>query len=66
VEADTYQRSMGAVTADLKAELASLERPTGISASFGADVEERAKAFRERRCGNNRFVIESCIRLLVG
>lgn len=38
---------MGAVTADLKAELASLERPTGISASFGADVEEQAKTFRD-------------------
>ncbi len=47
VEADTYQRSLGAVTADLKAELARLGTPTGISTSFGGDVEEQAKAFRD-------------------
>ncbi len=47
VEADTYQRSLGAVTADLKTELARLGTPAGISVSFGADVEEQKKAFRD-------------------
>ncbi|NVM20443.1 MAG: efflux RND transporter permease subunit [Desulfobacterales bacterium] len=47
VEADTYQRSLGAVTADLEAELARLGTPPGISISFGGDVEIQKKAFRD-------------------
>lgn len=47
VEADTYQRSLGAVTADLRAELATMGTPPGISIGFGGDVEEQKKAFRD-------------------
>lgn len=47
VEADTYQRSLGAVTGDLKRELARLGNPPGISTHFGGDVEEQRKAFRD-------------------
>ena len=45
VEADTYQRSLGEVTYDLKRELAGLGTPSGISTHFGGDVEEQEKAF---------------------
>jgi len=47
VEGDTYQRSLGAVTGDLKVELVRLGTPADISVSFGADVEEQEKAFRD-------------------
>ncbi len=47
VEADTYQRSLGAVTADLKQQLAAIGTPPGISTQFGGDVEEQRKAFRD-------------------
>lgn len=47
VEADTFGRSLGDVTADIKAELQKMEIPEGISVSFGSDVEEQQKAFRD-------------------
>lgn len=47
VEADTFERSLGDVTADIKTELKKKGIPEGISVSFGADVEEQQKAFRD-------------------
>ncbi len=47
VEADLYQRSLGEATTDIKAVLARMDTPLGISTSFGGDVEEQGKAFRE-------------------
>jgi len=47
VDADTYQRALGAVTADLEKALAELGTPPGISTRFGGDVEEQGKAFRD-------------------
>ena len=47
VDADTYQRSLGAVTADLEKAVAELGTPPGISTKFGGDVEEQGKAFRD-------------------
>ncbi len=47
VEADTYQRSLGAVTADLKRELEKLGTPPGITTRFGGEVEEQQKVFRD-------------------
>ncbi len=47
VEADTFERSLGDITADIKTELKKKGIPEGISISFGADVEEQQKAFRD-------------------
>jgi HAE1 family hydrophobic/amphiphilic exporter-1 len=47
VEADLYQRSLGEATGDIKMVLAQMDIPLGITTSFGGDVEEQAKAFRE-------------------
>ena len=47
VEADTYRRSLGAVTADLKTELATLGVPPGMTTKFGSDVKEQKRAFRD-------------------
>ena len=47
VEADTYQRSLGAITSDFKKRLARLGTPPGITTQFGGDVEEQGKAFRD-------------------
>ena len=47
VEADLYQRSLGEATTDIKAALARMDTPLGISTSFGGDVEEQGKAFRD-------------------
>lgn len=47
VEADTFERSLGDITADIKTELKKKGIPEGISVSFGADVEEQQKAFRD-------------------
>ncbi len=47
VEADTFGRPLGDVTADIKTELKKMGIPEGISISFGADVEEQQKAFRD-------------------
>ncbi|MBW2102685.1 MAG: efflux RND transporter permease subunit [Deltaproteobacteria bacterium] len=47
VEADTYQRSLGAVTTDLRKKLAEIGVPPGMSIRFGGDVREQKKAFRD-------------------
>ncbi|MBW2545011.1 MAG: efflux RND transporter permease subunit, partial [Deltaproteobacteria bacterium] len=47
VEADIFERPLGDVMADIKAELKETGTPEGISISFGADVEEQRKAFRD-------------------
>jgi len=47
VEADLYQRSLGEATTDIKMALAQMDIPLGITTSFGGDVEEQGKAFRE-------------------
>ena len=47
VEADLYQRSLGEATSDIKMALAQMDIPLGITTSFGGDVEEQGKAFRE-------------------
>ena len=47
VEADTYKRSLGAVTGDIKGELKKMGIPEGISIRFGGEVEEQQKAFRD-------------------
>jgi len=47
VEADTFGRSLGAVTADLKKALSSLEIPSGVFVKFGGEVEEQKKVFKD-------------------
>jgi HAE1 family hydrophobic/amphiphilic exporter-1 len=47
VEADTFKRSLGDVTADVRAEIHKIGIPAGVSISFGGDVEEQRKAFRD-------------------
>jgi HAE1 family hydrophobic/amphiphilic exporter-1 len=47
VEADIYKRSLGEVTADIRKELEKLGTPEGISISFGGEIEEQKKAFRD-------------------
>ena len=47
VEADTYGRSLGAVTSDLKKALSKLGVPIGISIRFGGEVEEQQKVFKD-------------------
>jgi HAE1 family hydrophobic/amphiphilic exporter-1 len=47
VEASNFERSLGEVTRDIKRELAKLEIPPGISISFGGEVKEQQKAFRD-------------------
>ncbi|MBW2000568.1 MAG: efflux RND transporter permease subunit, partial [Deltaproteobacteria bacterium] len=47
VEADTFQRSLGAVTSDLKKALSSLEIPSGVFVKFGGEVEEQKKVFKD-------------------
>jgi len=47
VEADIFERPLGDVTEDIKNELKKTGIPEGISVSFGADVEEQQKAFRD-------------------
>jgi len=47
VEASNYGRSLGDVTGDIRRELAKLELPPGISISYGGEVEEQQKAFRD-------------------
>ncbi|MEA2110174.1 MAG: efflux RND transporter permease subunit [Pseudomonadota bacterium] len=47
VEADLYQRSLGEATGDMKRTLARMDIPLGITTSFGGDVEEQGKAFRD-------------------
>jgi HAE1 family hydrophobic/amphiphilic exporter-1 len=45
VGADTFKRSLGNVTADVRAEIQKIGIPAGVSVSFGGDVEEQRKAF---------------------
>lgn len=47
VEAGTYERSLGEVTADIRAELKNMEIPEGVSINFGGEIEEQKKAFRD-------------------
>lgn len=47
VEADLLGRSLGSASAELRERLAALDIPEGVSLSFGGDVEEQRKAFRE-------------------
>jgi HAE1 family hydrophobic/amphiphilic exporter-1 len=47
VEGDTYKRSLGEVTEDLKKRLKEIEIPKGISIHFGGEVEEQAKVFKD-------------------
>ncbi|MBW2050489.1 MAG: efflux RND transporter permease subunit, partial [Deltaproteobacteria bacterium] len=47
VGADTYKRSLGEVKADVEKELAKLDIPPGMSITFGGEVEEQQKTFRD-------------------
>ncbi len=47
VEAGIYQRALGEVSADIKERLKKIGKPPGISISFGGDVEEQNKAFKD-------------------
>ncbi|MBW1613462.1 MAG: efflux RND transporter permease subunit [Deltaproteobacteria bacterium] len=47
VGADTYGRSLGEVKTDVEKELAKLDIPPGVSISFGGEVEEQRKTFRD-------------------
>ncbi|MBN2332746.1 MAG: efflux RND transporter permease subunit [Deltaproteobacteria bacterium] len=47
VEADLFQRSLGAATADIKKVLGGMDIPLGISTGFGGDIEEQKKAFAD-------------------
>ncbi len=45
VEADTYKRSLGEVTRDIKEKLKELNLPPGITIKFGGYVKEQKKSF---------------------
>jgi HAE1 family hydrophobic/amphiphilic exporter-1 len=47
VEGSTYGRSLGEVMRDVRREFEKLELPQGITVSFGGEVEEQRKAFRD-------------------
>jgi HAE1 family hydrophobic/amphiphilic exporter-1 len=47
VEGDIYKRSLGAVTADVRNILKKLAPPAGVAVSFGSQIEEQGKAFRD-------------------
>ncbi|MFN3534542.1 MAG: efflux RND transporter permease subunit, partial [Desulfatiglandales bacterium] len=47
VEADTYKRSLGAATQDVKKRLSEMDIPKGISIHFGGEVEEQGKVFKD-------------------
>jgi HAE1 family hydrophobic/amphiphilic exporter-1 len=47
VEADRYGRSLGEVTTDIKEAIKNMDIPSGVSISFGGDVEEQQKAFKD-------------------
>lgn len=47
VEADLLGRSLGSASEEIRERLAAMDIPEGISLSFGGDVEEQQKAFRE-------------------
>jgi len=47
VEADLLGRSLGSASAELRERLSAMDLPEGVDLSFGGDVEEQQKAFRE-------------------
>ncbi|MFA5384579.1 MAG: efflux RND transporter permease subunit [Eubacteriales bacterium] len=47
VEADKYGRSLGEITTDIKDALKNMDIPPGVSLSFGGEVEEQQKAFKD-------------------
>jgi len=47
VEADRYGRSLGEITADIKKAIENMDIPSGVSVSFGGEVEEQQKAFKD-------------------
>jgi len=47
VEADTYGRSLGEVTADIKKKIKKLSLPPGISIKFGGYIKEQREAFHD-------------------
>jgi multidrug efflux pump subunit AcrB len=47
VEANVFGRSVGEVSADIKKKLATFPLPHGVRISFGGDVEEQARSFKD-------------------
>jgi len=47
VEADTYGRSLGEITADIKNAIRDMDIPPGVSISFGGEIREQQKAFED-------------------
>ncbi len=47
VEGDTYERSLGEVTADVRRLVGQMDIPAGVRIHFGGDVEEQQKAFAD-------------------
>jgi HAE1 family hydrophobic/amphiphilic exporter-1 len=47
VDANVFRRSLGDVATDVKAVIAKINVPLGITINLGADVEEQAKSFRD-------------------
>ncbi len=47
VEADRYGRSLGEITNDIRDALKNMDIPPGVSVSFGGEVEEQQKAFKD-------------------
>ncbi len=47
VEADTFKKSLGAATNDIKEVLKKIGVPQGITVTFGGEVEEQKKVFQD-------------------
>lgn len=47
VEANIFRRSLGKIAKDIRSVISKIEIPEDVVISFGADIEEQAKAFRE-------------------
>lgn len=47
VEADTYGRSLGEVTADIEKKIKRLSLPSGIATKFGGYIKEQREAFHD-------------------
>jgi len=47
VEADTYARSLGEISNDIRNAIKNINIPPGVSVSFGGEVEEQQKAFKD-------------------
>ncbi|MBI4621501.1 MAG: efflux RND transporter permease subunit [Desulfobacterales bacterium] len=47
VEADTYKRSLGEVTGEIRSVLKKMGIPKGITVSLGGEIEEQRKAFHD-------------------